>query len=240
MYESPNPLKLHIFLGCERYTIKTLWEKLSRTLQESDLEPIENKTSFEFKLSPEPCIIRQKNAIDLSIPSSRKPSAFTPFRKFPTESFLAPIPNNIPMWSSFEQHGYHVQSSQNEEEAHIETLVSSLGRSKQGHICLYCGKCYSRKYGLKIHIRTHTGYKPLKCKFCLRPFGDPSNLNKHVRLHAEGNTPYKCDLCGKILVRRRDLDRHLKSRHMVEMQPGLNILENEPDDIKNEEDTLSS
>lgn len=39
--------------------------------------------------------------------------------------------------------------------------------------------------------RTHTGFKPLKCKYCYRPFGDPSNLNKHVRLHAEGDTPYK-------------------------------------------------
>lgn len=75
--------------------------------------------------------------------------------------------------------------------AQMETLVSNLGKSKQGHLCIYCGKCYSRKYGLKIHIRTHTGYKPLKCKYCLRPFGDPSNLNKHVRLHAEGDTPYK-------------------------------------------------
>lgn len=62
-------------------------------------------------------------------------------------------------------------------------------------------------------FRTHTGYKPLNCKFCLRPFGDPSNLNKHVRLHAEGETPYKCEECGKILVRRRDLERHLKARH---------------------------
>lgn len=65
---------------------------------------------------------------------------------------------------------------------------------------------------LSIH-RTHTGYKPLKCKYCMRPFGDPSNLNKHVRLHADGETPYKCELCGKVLVRRRDLERHLKSRH---------------------------
>ncbi|XP_012245452.2 PR domain zinc finger protein 13 [Bombus impatiens] len=97
--------------------------------------------------------------------------------------------------------------------AQVETIVSNLGKSKQGHLCIYCGKVYSRKYGLKIHIRTHTGYKPLKCKYCLRPFGDPSNLNKHVRLHSEGETPYRCDLCGKVLVRRRDLERHLKSRH---------------------------
>ncbi|KAG8232418.1 hypothetical protein J437_LFUL012849 [Ladona fulva] len=87
-------------------------------------------------------------------------------------------------------------------------------QSSRGHLCIYCGKLYSRKYGLKIHIRTHTGYKPLKCKFCLRPFGDPSNLNKHIRLHAEGgDAPYRCVQCGKVLVRRRDLERHMKSRH---------------------------
>ena len=101
-------------------------------------------------------------------------------------------------------------------------------KSRKGHLCLYCGKLYSRKYGLKIHLRTHTGYKPLKCKVCLRPFGDPSNLNKHVRLHAEGDTPYRCDYCGKVLVRRRDLERHVRSRH-----PSVKT-EREDDDVSNE------
>ena len=97
----------------------------------------------------------------------------------------------------------------------LDQLPRSLYTSKthKGHLCIYCGKLYSRKYGLKIHLRTHTGYKPLKCKVCQRPFGDPSNLNKHIRLHAEGDTPYRCLYCGKVLVRRRDLERHIKSRH---------------------------
>ena len=82
------------------------------------------------------------------------------------------------------------------------------------HECSYCGKRYSRRYGLTIHVRTHTGHKPLQCAVCRRPFGDPSDLNKHVRLHAgDADTPYRCRHCGKVLVRRRDLERHIRSRH---------------------------
>ena len=96
----------------------------------------------------------------------------------------------------------------------VELNVSDeMGKHKKTHVCLFCGKIYNRKYGLKIHLRTHTGYKPLKCKVCSRPFSDPSNLNKHVRLHSQGDTPYRCPYCGKILVRKRDLDRHIISRH---------------------------
>lgn len=86
------------------------------------------------------------------------------------------------------------------------------------HVCMFCGKLYTRKYGLKIHLRTHTGHKPLQCRYCGRPFSDPSNLNKHIRLHAHtsttfSNSPYQCRLCSKVLVRKRDLERHIKARH---------------------------
>ncbi|CAG5042535.1 unnamed protein product [Parnassius apollo] len=96
-----------------------------------------------------------------------------------------------------------------------EALAAAWGRSRGGHACLYCGKLYSRKYGLKIHIRTHTGYKPLRCRHCLRAFGDPSNLNKHVRLHGAGAAGgvHSCPRCGRTLARRRDLERHLRTAH---------------------------
>ncbi|CAF1117734.1 unnamed protein product [Rotaria sp. Silwood1] len=68
------------------------------------------------------------------------------------------------------------------------TSLDTDGRQRKGHLCLFCGKIYNRKYGLKIHLRTHTGYKPLRCRVCFRPFSDPSNLNKHIRLHSTSSS----------------------------------------------------
>lgn len=99
--------------------------------------------------------------------------------------------------------------------ARLEAAAAEWGRARGGHTCLYCGKLYSRKYGLKIHLRTHTGYRPLRCRHCARAFGDPSNLNKHVRLHAAAAGAsagsHACARCGKTLARRRDLERHMRT-----------------------------
>ncbi|XP_004924322.3 zinc finger protein SNAI1 [Bombyx mori] len=97
--------------------------------------------------------------------------------------------------------------------AELEAIAAEWGRSRGAHVCVYCGKAYSRKYGLKIHIRTHTGYRPLRCRYCARAFGDPSNLNKHVRLHTGGSAggAHVCPACGRALARRRDLERHLRA-----------------------------
>ncbi|EDO38730.1 predicted protein, partial [Nematostella vectensis] len=76
--------------------------------------------------------------------------------------------------------------------------------------CDFCGKVYCRKYVLKIHMRTHTGFKPLKCKFCDKSFSDPSNMKKHVKLHETENTVHKCKHCGRSFVRYRGLLNHIK------------------------------
>ncbi|XP_054753679.2 zinc finger E-box-binding homeobox 1-like [Lytechinus pictus] len=139
--------------------------------------------------------------------------------KFVHPTHPIPSPNEIemPKFAGLDRnHLPGASSSFQVGETQYSYLQDSSRKNKRGHLCIYCGKLYSRKYGLKIHLRTHTGYKPLKCKVCLRPFGDPSNLNKHIRLHAEGDTPYRCEYCGKVLVRRRDLERHIRSRHPAE------------------------
>jgi len=35
----------------------------------------------------------------------------------------------------------------------LESVVSNFGKTEVGHRCMYCGKIYTRKYGLKIHTR---------------------------------------------------------------------------------------
>ncbi|XP_011502388.1 PREDICTED: zinc finger protein 672 [Ceratosolen solmsi marchali] len=125
---------------------------------------------------------------------SQRHSAFKPYIN-QSNSYVTNIPSthDKPTLIPFHVHKSPDTASMrpDAQAAHMEIIVSNLGKSKQGHLCIYCGKIYSRKYGLKIHIRTHTGYKPLKY----------------------GETPYRCDLCGKVLVRRRDLERHIRSRH---------------------------
>lgn len=207
-------------MDCNR-SFKYIWTRLRKNLTNLSSSPVplnltKNSSIFKFQLiDKEPS--RRKSCDDLnanpndnsvltrpmsepSILPHHTSSAFQPYA--PKSAPLTPPPyllnNNIRLSQSLIQfpttNMLDIQSNLEltyTHAAHMETLVSNLGKSKQGHLCIYCGKLYSRKYGLKIHIRTHTGFKPLKCKYCLRPFGDPSNLNKHVRLHAEGETPYK-------------------------------------------------
>lgn len=100
------------------------------------------------------------------------------------------------------------------------------------------------------------GFKPLKCKYCYRPFGDPSNLNKHIRLHtqstdhhhhhhlhtnssSENQAAYRCHICSKNLLKRRDLIRHMQLSHSSASTNGSsNISENQSSGQEDSQMTL--
>lgn len=82
-------------------------------------------------------------------------------------------------------------------------------RGEDSHMCVVCGKTFSRVGNLRIHQRCHTGEKPYSCIQCGRCFSQAGDLKKHKRVHT-GEKPYYCNQCGKSFSRGENLKRHQK------------------------------
>lgn len=166
--EKPNPLKIHLALNCGRSPRAELWSRLA-AMDNGDGRKIE--ASFRFSLAP---------ATRSGTPRRLSSAAESAFRPYSPESSTtcssggggpasmspprprAPLPPLRPLASSDDHRKSPMEGPVRHDDgstffdrrcAEMETIVSNLGHSDQGHLCIYCGKVYSRKYGLKIHIR---------------------------------------------------------------------------------------
>jgi len=74
------------------------------------------------------------------------------------------------------------------------------------HICMDCGKGFSRADILHIHERIHTGEQPYECKECLEHFARADLLSEHMRLHR--GELFTCTDCGKTFTRVERLRSH--------------------------------
>lgn len=56
-------------------------------------------------------------------------------------------------------------------------------------------------------LLSHSGEKPLKCKYCSYATGDPFRMRRHIVTHT-GEKPYKCDECGHPFTQKGSLNMH--------------------------------
>ncbi|KAJ2997783.1 hypothetical protein HDV02_005152 [Globomyces sp. JEL0801] len=81
-----------------------------------------------------------------------------------------------------------------------------------------CGKEYSSKYTLKIHIQSaheqnRTRY-PCTFSTCTKTFSRKQDMYRHVKLHTDGRR-FTCERCDRKFTRREHLGNHTRSGKCV-------------------------
>ncbi|XP_061471481.1 zinc finger and SCAN domain-containing protein 31-like [Rhineura floridana] len=101
-----------------------------------------------------------------------------------------------------------------EEEAAVEEVAPAAPegtqRKEKSHLCIECGKSFTRPSDLAKHLNVHTGEKPYLCVECGKSFSQLSHLTRHQKIHS-GEKPHICSECGDTFSQRAYLVSHQRS-----------------------------
>lgn len=70
-------------------------------------------------------------------------------------------------------------NSEESKKAKIEKILRHNLDQSASRTCVCCEKEFATPFALRMHMRTHTGERPYKCKYCTKAFKTQSQLNVH-------------------------------------------------------------
>ncbi|XP_075034305.1 uncharacterized protein LOC142095267 isoform X2 [Mixophyes fleayi] len=92
----------------------------------------------------------------------------------------------------------------------LQSGLSKCGDTKKKLFsCSECGKHFSRKQSLDVHLKSHTETNTITCAECGKVCPDTSRLLMHMRVHT-GEKPFKCTECGKCFANSANLRAHYR------------------------------
>nr|XP_027226249.1 oocyte zinc finger protein XlCOF15-like [Penaeus vannamei] len=90
-----------------------------------------------------------------------------------------------------------------------EDIQTQVEATLKRFACDVCGKKFSSRSGIEVHMRGHTKENPYMCDICNKTFFVKGRLVRHMIVHSN-EKPFRCDTCKKSFAYKSSLVKHVK------------------------------
>ncbi|XP_059905444.1 zinc finger protein 34-like isoform X1 [Gadus macrocephalus] len=81
-------------------------------------------------------------------------------------------------------------------EGGLQRHLQAHRRGEEPIVCPQCGKTFTHRSSLAVHLRRHSGARPFACSVCGKAFKEKGVLKTHLRVHSP-DQPHLCSECGR-------------------------------------------